>query len=226
MNGFAGSGKSSSTKALINMLDANNKTYLLLAPTGRAAKVLSAYTQRQASTIHRGLAYNPSEGWGYNKDSKLNEDIIIIDEFSMVDIFLFEHLIEAIDFEKTKILIIGDDAQLASVGAGNILYDLLYLNVFPTITLNKIFRYGQGGLSTAATDIRESRAFLNEKSDKTQTIGDDSSFIYMPIAQEKMIGYAVKVYEKLLSQGYKKGRYRYFISLQCGRLMEQLQSIK
>lgn len=204
MNGFAGSGKSSSTKALINMLDANNKTYLLLAPTGRAAKVLSAYTQRQASTIHRGLAYNPSEGWGCNKDSKLDEDIIIIDEFSMVDIFLFEHLIEAIDFEKTKILIIGDDAQLASVGAGNILYDLLYLNVFPTITLNKIFRYGQGGLSTAATDIRESRAFLNEKSDKTQTIGDDSSFIYMPIAQEKMIGYAVKVYEKLLSQGYKK----------------------
>lgn len=98
--GYGGSGKSSSTQAFVNMLNAYNKRHLLLAPTGRAAKVLSGFTNENAMTIHRGLMYMPPADWGFNEENKLPYDVVIVDEFSMVDIFLFRKLLEAIDFEK------------------------------------------------------------------------------------------------------------------------------
>ena len=100
LNGFGGSGKSSSTKALINLLLENKKSFKLFAPTGRAAKVLSAYTGQTASTIHRGLGYIPPSEWSYNEEFPLNVDIIIVDESSMIDVFLMKQLISAIDFTK------------------------------------------------------------------------------------------------------------------------------
>lgn len=110
LNGSAGVGKSSSTQALINMLEDNGKTFRLLAPTGKAAKVIAAYTGRDASTIHRGLGYMPPDSWCYNQKNQVEDDIVIIDEFSMTDIFLFKHVLDAIDFSKTKLLLIGDNA--------------------------------------------------------------------------------------------------------------------
>ena len=200
--GYGGSGKSSSTRAFINLLTEYYKTYLLLAPTGRAAKVLSGLTGENAMTIHRGLVYMPPKDWGYNEKNKVPYDVVIIDEFSMVDIFLFRRLLEAIDFNRTKLLLIGDDAQIPSVGAGNILYDLLKCEKIPVITLDKVFRYGKGGLSTVATDTRTSTEYLDKSKSGMQIFGEDQSYIFMPLSQEKLVDYTVQLYKTLLSKGY------------------------
>lgn len=200
--GYAGSGKSSSTQAFTDMLEYYNKKFLLLSPTGKAAKVLSGFTGKDAMTIHRGLAHIPPNYWGYNETCKLPYDVVIVDEFSMVDIFLFRHLLEAIDFSKTKLLLIGDDAQIPSVGAGNILYDLLKSKSIPTITLNKVFRYGTGGLSTVATDTRTGTEYLDKSNSGMQAFGDDQSYIFMPMTQDKIVDYTVKLYQTLLNKGY------------------------
>lgn len=200
--GYGGSGKSSSTQAFVNMLNAYDKRHLLLAPTGRAAKVLSGFTNETAMTIHRGLLYTPPSNWGFNEENKLPYDVVIVDEFSMVDIFLFRKLLEAIDFEKTKLLLIGDDAQIPSVGAGNVLYDLLKCENIPTITLDKVFRYGKGGLSTVATDTRTGTEYLDKTKTGMQVFGEDQSYIFMPILQDKLVDYTVKLYKTLLSKGY------------------------
>lgn len=200
--GYAGSGKSSSTQAFVNLLDTYHKSYMLLAPTGRAAKVLTGYTGKEAQTIHRGLCYMPPGRWEYNSENKLPHDVIIVDEFSMVDIFLFKHLVEAIDFSRTKLLLIGDDAQIPSVGAGNVLYDLLKWKHVPTVTLNKIFRYGAGGLSSVATDIRQGKEYLDKTKTGIQIFGDDQAYVFVPLDQTKIIDYTVKLYQTLLTKGY------------------------
>lgn len=200
--GYGGAGKSSSTQAFVNLLKHYNKSFLLLAPTGRAAKVLAGFTGENAMTIHRGLGYMPPNDWSFNSEHPLPYDVVIVDEFSMVDIFLFKHLLEVIDFNRTKLLIIGDDAQIPSVGAGNVLYDLLCYKKIPTITLDKVFRYGKGGLSTVATDARTQTEFLDKSKNGMQVFGEDQSYIFMPLQQDGIVDYTVKLYKTLLSKGY------------------------
>lgn len=200
--GYGGAGKSSSTQAFVNLLKHYNKSFLLLAPTGRAAKVLAGFTGENAMTIHRGLGYMPPNDWSFNSEHPLPYDVVIVDEFSMVDIFLFKHLLEAINFNRTKLLIIGDDAQIPSVGAGNVLYDLLCYKKIPTITLDKVFRYGKGGLSTVATDARTQTEFLDKSKKGMQVFGEDQSYIFMPLQQDGIVDYTVKLYKTLLSKGY------------------------
>ena len=200
--GYGGAGKSSSTQAFVNLLKHYNKSFLLLAPTGRAAKVLAGFTGENAMTIHRGLGYMPPNDWNFNSEHPLPYDVVIVDEFSMVDIFLFKHLLEAIDFNRTKLLIIGDDAQIPSVGAGNVLYDLLCYKKIPTITLDKVFRYGKGGLSTVATDARTQTEYLDKNKKGMQVFGEDQSYIFMPLQQDGIVEYTVKLYKTLLSKGY------------------------
>ena len=200
--GYGGAGKSSSTQAFVNLLKHYNKSFLLLAPTGRAAKVLAGFTGENAMTIHRGLGYMPPNDWNFNSEHPLPYDVVIVDEFSMVDIFLFKHLLEAIDFNRTKLLIIGDDAQIPSVGAGNVLYDLLCYKKIPTITLDKVFRYGKGGLSTVATDARTQTEYLDKNKKGMQVFGEDQSYIFMPLQQDRIVDYTVKLYKTLLTKGY------------------------
>ena len=200
--GYGGAGKSSSTQAFVNLLKHYNKSFLLLAPTGRAAKVLTGFTGENAMTIHRGLGYMPPNDWNFNSEHPLPYDVVIVDEFSMVDIFLFKHLLEAIDFNRTKLLIIGDDAQIPSVGAGNVLYDLLCYKKIPTITLDKVFRYGKGGLSTVATDARTQTEYLDKNKKGMQVFGEDQSYIFMPLQQDGIVDYTVKLYKTLLTKGY------------------------
>jgi len=204
LNGSAGTGKTFTTNAIIQMLKDNNKTFLLFSPTGRAAKVLASYTNEEASTIHRGLGYKPPFEWGYNEECKIQADVVIVDEFSMVDIFLAKHLFEAIDFRKTKLLIIGDNAQLPSVSAGNLLHDIMLSKVVPTTTLTKVFRYGEGGLMTVATDTRQCKPFL-KKGDKRPIIqfGDNKDYSFIQCTSNNIVNNTIKLYEKLLSQGYR-----------------------
>ena len=201
--GYGGAGKSSSTQAFVNLLKHYYKSFLLLAPTGRAAKVLSGFTGENAMTIHRGLGYMPPNEWCYNEENLIPHDVVIVDEFSMVDIFLFRRLLEAIDFNRTKLLLIGDDAQIPSVGAGNVLYDLLCYGKIPTITLDKVFRYGKGGLSTVATDARTQTEFLDKNKKGMQIFGEDQSYVFMPLQQDGIVDYTVKLYKTLLTKGYK-----------------------
>lgn len=203
LNGFGGSGKTSSTQAIIKMLEENNISYKLFSPTGRAAKVLAGYTHRPASTIHRGLGYMPIDNWRIDKDNPLHTDIVIVDEFSMVDVNLFKHLVEAIEFKHTKLLIIGDSAQLPSVSCGNLLHDFMMSKIIPTTTLTKIFRYSEGGLMKTATDVRMCKPFLtNDHKNKMTAFGNNKDYVYIDMPSEKIPNYAVSLYKKLLDNGY------------------------
>jgi len=202
LNGAAGCGKSASTKALINMLDDNGKTYKIFAPTGKASKVIAEFTHRPASTIHRGLGYNPSSGWTFGEDNKLDEDVIIVDEISMADVYLFKHIIDAIDFDRTRLLIIGDNAQLPSVGCGNLLHDFMRTGLIQTTTLTKVFRYADGGLLKVATDIRCGKTYLDSsmKAKATQ-FGNNKDYMFVDLATEAIPKQAIALYKKLLENG-------------------------
>jgi len=205
--GFAGSGKSYSTQAVLNMCKDNNKTYECLSTTGKAAKVLSEYIGEEAKTIHRGLHYPEPEaynGWGYNEFNKVPHDLIIIDEFSMADIFLFEHVIDAIDFTHTKLLLIGDPAQCSSVGAGNLLFDMIESNKIPKVVLTKIFRYADGGLMTVATDVRNGKPFLNNITSIMTTFGKNKDYTFIKSEDEDIVKNTIAIYKKLLSKEYQQ----------------------
>ena len=202
LNGFAGAGKTASTQGIINMLKDNDKSFLLMSPTGRAAKVLHENTNEPASTIHRGLGYVPPNSWAYNEYQKLHTDVVIVDEFSMVDIWLFKKLLDAIDFRYTKLLMIGDNAQLPSVSCGNLLHDFMEANIIPTVTLNKIFRYSSGGLMRVATDTRCCKSYLADSmKSKATTFGDNQDYMFIDLASELIPRNVVALYKKLLDNG-------------------------
>ena len=202
LNGAAGTGKSASTQAIISMLENNFKSYKLFSPTGKAAKVLADYTKKKASTIHRGLGHQPPNIWTFNEANKLLCDIVIVDEFSMVDVQLFDRLIDAIDFEHTKLLIIGDNAQLPSVSCGNLLHDFMQSNLIPTVTLTKVHRYGEGGLMKVATDTRCCKTYLNKSmKSKATSFGNNKDYTFVDLASESIPHYAVALYKNLLGKG-------------------------
>lgn len=203
LNGAGGTGKSFSTQAVINMLKDNNKSFKLFSPTGKAAKVLSEYTNEHATTIHRGLGYMPPDTWTYNADHQLDCDVLIIDEFSMTDIFLFKRILDAINFDRTKLLMIGDNAQLPSVSCGNLLHDFMQFNIIPTVTLTKVFRYGEGGLMKVATDVRFCKEYLTGINEQLTWFGANKDYAFVNVGSDIMVKNAVALYSKLLSQGYK-----------------------
>lgn len=202
LNGAGGTGKSFSTQAVINMLKDHHKTFRLFSPTGKAAKVLADYTKENATTIHRGLGYTPM-GWEYNQEHKIMCDIVIIDEFSMVDIQLFKRVIDAVDFNTTKLLLIGDNAQLPSVSCGNLLHDFMETKLIPTTTLTKVFRYGEGGLMKVATDVRFCEPYLTSSmKSKMTTFGDNKDYTFVDLPSEVIPQNVVGLYKKLLEKGY------------------------
>ena len=204
INGVAGAGKTYTTKAIVNMLRENNISCILCSPTGKASKILESYTNHSASTIHRALGYNPMmpNPWTFNRDNLLRHEVIIVDEFSMVDIDLFWHLLDAIDFDHSRLLLIGDDAQLPSVSCGNLLHDFLKIKRLCQTTLDKVFRYQEGGLMTVATDVRMGKQYLGKQHrGKVSIFGDNKDYCYLDVDQDDLILNTVKLYKKLLEQG-------------------------
>lgn len=199
--GNAGSGKSFTIETIIKMLDDNDKTYMLMTPTGKSAMVLSEYTNRDAGTIHRKLGYNPSQGWLYNSENQLNVDVVIVDENGMTDVYLMVHLLEAIDETKTKILFVQDDAQLPSVSCGNCAYDLINSGIIPITKLTKIFRYGEGGLLQVATKIRNGEQYVDNSCEDIREFGSKGDYCLIPTDDDSMSDYVVNIYKKLLQQG-------------------------
>lgn len=154
--GGPGTGKTTVVKALSNCMRQMYPAYEIhiVAPTGRAAKRISELCGVSSSTIHSLLKWDKETNtFSYNADNPLLLEVLIIDEFSMVDNWLFARLIEALANVK-KICVIGDDNQLPSVGAGNLLKDILKSDRFPLVRLNTIFRQeGQSDIITLSADI-------------------------------------------------------------------------
>jgi exodeoxyribonuclease V alpha subunit len=124
LTGGPGTGKTTTLRALLDVLDQNRRSYALASPTGRAAKRLAEATGRPAKTIHRLLEFNPGEGFGRNEDNPLDADMIIIDESSMLDLVLAYNLLKAVGLG-SHLLLVGDVDQLPSVGAGDVLRDVI-----------------------------------------------------------------------------------------------------
>jgi exodeoxyribonuclease V alpha subunit len=143
LTGGPGTGKTTCLKALINALDVQHMTYALASPTGRAAKRLSEATGRPASTIHRLLGYKPAEGFEHGADSPLAVDFLVVDEASMLDLPLSNQLLKALR-PGTHLLLVGDVDQLPSVGAGDVLRDVIASGQVPVTRLNVIFRQAAG----------------------------------------------------------------------------------
>ena len=140
LTGGPGTGKTTTTIGMLHLFEALEKRVLLAAPTGRAAKRISETTGREAKTIHRLLEFSPQEnGFKRNQDNPLEADVVIIDEMSMVDLILMNNLMKAVPFNATLIMI-GDVDQLPSVGAGNVLTDLIASGEVTVVTLTEIFR--------------------------------------------------------------------------------------
>lgn len=139
LTGGPGTGKTTTVRALIAALEAAHKRYALASPTGRAAKRLSQATERPASTIHRLLGFSPGEGFKFNASNPLPVDLLVVDEASMLDLILAHHLLKALK-PGTHLLLVGDVDQLPSVGAGDVLRDVIDSGIAPVIRLSVIFR--------------------------------------------------------------------------------------
>lgn len=149
ITGGPGTGKTTIVKCILTILEATRKKVLLLAPTGRASKRLSESCNQEAKTIHRALETNPTKEGGSifhrNESNPLDADVIIIDEMSMVDISLFCSLLKAVR-PTAKVIMVGDKDQLQSVGAGNVLRDIIESKQIQISFLNQIYRQDKDSL--------------------------------------------------------------------------------
>jgi exodeoxyribonuclease V alpha subunit len=143
LTGGPGTGKTTAIKALITAVEAAHRPYALASPTGRAAKRLSEATGRSASTIHRLLGPSPAEGFKYNSQNPLPIDLLVVDEASMLDLSLANSLLKALK-PGTHLLLVGDVDQLPSVGAGDVLRDVIASGTAPLTRLSVIFRQAAG----------------------------------------------------------------------------------
>ena len=142
LTGGPGTGKTTTTLGIIAALESLGQSILLAAPTGRAAKRMSEATGKEAKTIHRLLEYNPAEGYGRNDENPLQGGVLIVDESSMIDVILMNSLMKAVP-SHMKVILVGDIDQLPSVGAGNVLRDIIDSDVVPVVRLTRIFRQAQ-----------------------------------------------------------------------------------
>ncbi len=143
LTGGPGTGKTTTIKALIAALEQGNKSCALASPTGRAAKRLAEAAGRPASTIHRLLKYSPRDGFQHNEESPLEIDFLVVDEASMLDLHLAYALLRALS-PGTHLLLVGDVDQLPSVGAGDVLRDVIASEMVPVTRLSVIFRQAAG----------------------------------------------------------------------------------
>lgn len=185
ITGGPGTGKTTIVKCILQLLSNMQLNVKLLAPTGRASKRLSESTSKEASTIHRALEVTFENGvqtFYYNENNKFPFDCIIIDEVSMIDVVLMNNLIKALK-HGTKLILVGDKDQLPSVGAGNVLADLLNCKNIPRAELTHIYRQKDNSLIiTNAHLINEGKSpiidnncldFFFDTKDDSQDIAED-----------------------------------------------------
>ena len=172
LTGGPGTGKTTTTHGIIAAYKAYGLKILLAAPTGRAAKRMSEATGMEAKTIHRLLECKPPEGYQRNEDNPLEGDVLIVDECSMIDIILMNSLLKAIP-STMRLVMVGDIDQLPSVGAGNVLRDMIDSGIFPVVRLTRIFRQAQ----TSRIIMNAHR--INEGRMPDLSNGKDADFFFM-----------------------------------------------
>ena len=146
ITGGPGTGKTTLLMSLLAILRRSKVSFALAAPTGRAAKRMTETSGEEAMTLHRLLEYNPREGgFQRNQDNPLKVDVVIVDEASMVDVVLMDHLLSAID-PHTHLILVGDVDQLPSVGPGSVLKDLIDSGMISVAVLRRIFRQKEESL--------------------------------------------------------------------------------
>lgn len=176
LTGGPGTGKTTAIKGMIRLFEKHGMKIALAAPTGRAAKRMTEVTGLEAKTIHRLLEAE----WGDDEKSEfarnvqnpLEADVVIVDEMSMVDVFLFRALVEAMRLG-TRFVMVGDADQLPSVGPGNVLGDLIASEKFPVVRLTEIFRQAQSSLI-----VMNAHRIVNGETPETENI--DSDFFFLP----------------------------------------------
>lgn len=189
LTGGPGTGKTTITNCIIRLFEKETSDILLAAPTGRAAKRMSETTKREAKTIHRLLEYNPQDdAFAHNEKNPLACKLLIIDECSMVDTMLMYHLLQAVPFGAT-LLFVGDSNQLPSVGAGNVLHDIIDSGVVPVVELTSIFR-----------QAKESRIICNAhkiyKGEMPEIVHTKelSDFYFIPAKESETVAHSIVDY--------------------------------
>ena len=182
LTGGPGTGKTTTLKAIIKVLSDMGMQVLLAAPTGRAAKRMSELTGEDAKTIHRLLEVewdeNDQQTFAKNERNPIDCDCIIVDEMSMVDSLLFESLLRALPLG-CRVIMVGDSDQLPSVGAGNVLADIISSGVVPVVTLTEVFRQALSSLIIANAhsivngiypqlDIKDNDMFMIDLKDRSK----------------------------------------------------------
>ncbi|SNZ09980.1 ATP-dependent DNA helicase, RecD/TraA family [Terribacillus aidingensis] len=193
--GNAGAGKSMLVSILIKIIETLGKTYSMMSPTAKAAKVLAQYTDRPVTTIHKAIGVGLSPDM--EEAQQVNSEFVIVEETSMLDSVLCAKLLSKCVNPNVRILFIGDNAQIPSVGAGNILHDLINSDIPKTI-LTQVFRQKEGGILDIATRTRKQERFLDNSDKGIIEFGNNCTIACVP--QEKMEDGFIYYYKKLLEE--------------------------
>lgn len=217
ITGGPGTGKTTIIKTMIDIYEEKGKKVVLCAPTGRAAKRMTETTGKEASTLHRLLEIGKIDEDSLYKNTSdyegapIDGDLIIVDEMSMVDMFLMNYLLKCI-YQGTKLILVGDEDQLASVGPGSVLKDLIHSEQIATIRLDKIFRQAaKSKIVLNAHRVNQGEGFLKKEQNEEQEELKDDFFFIKETYQEKMLAEVISLCTGRL-QNY--GNYDFFQSIQ------------
>ena len=215
ITGGPGTGKTTIIKNIIDIYEGKGKKVVLSAPTGRAAKRMTETTGKEASTLHRLLEIGKIDDDSLYKSTKeyegapIDGDIIIVDEVSMVDMFLMSYLLKCV-YQGTKLVLVGDVDQLASVGPGSVLEDLIDSEQIPTIHLDKIFRQAaKSKIVLNAHRVNSGKNFLGKEEIEEDT--NEDFFFIKENSQERMLAQVVSLCTGRLE---KFGNYDFFQNIQ------------
>lgn len=197
LTGGPGTGKTTTTQGIIAAYRAYGLNILLAAPTGRAAKRMMEATGLEAKTIHRLLEFKPPEGYQNNEENPLEGDVLIVDECSMIDIILMNSLLKAIP-PNMRLILVGDIDQLPSVGAGNVLRDIIESEKFPVVRLTRIFRQAQ------SSRIIMNAHKINAGEMPNISNGEEADFFFVQKEDaEEVVSEIVKLVKNNLPKYYK-----------------------
>ncbi len=215
ITGGPGTGKTTIIKSIIDLYEEQKKKVVLCAPTGRAAKRMTEATGKEAKTLHRLLEIGKIEEEGKIESidyevAPLDADVIIVDEVSMVDIFIMNYLLKAV-YKGTKLILVGDADQLPSVGPGSILQDLINSEVIATVHLDKIFRQAaKSKIIVNAHKVNEGEGFISiEEAKKNKT---EEDFFYIKESTNEGMLYQVLSLCKERLENF--GNYNFFENIQ------------
>ena len=217
ITGGPGTGKTTIIKTIIDLFEERKKKVVLTAPTGRAAKKMTEATGREASTLHRllGIGKLDDEGiYSRHSDYKgepIDADLIVVDELSMVDMFIMDYLMNCI-YQGTKLILVGDVDQLASVGPGSVLKDLINSETINTVKLDKIFRQAaKSKIVLNAHRVNSGLGFIKNDDDEIEEDTKQDFFFIKQNSTEKMLQEVISLSTGRLE---KFGNYDFFKNIQ------------